>query len=144
MLRFTFSYYLSCVFWWFTYLSKFPNSFYFPLYNTMFFELEPPYSALHKNPTFLGFSYKMPIHARVENYLNVMLNPPIFSTTARTNVGSVSMSFGCKISNNLKLINLVWKFAFSTLMACNSRTTWARKTQYRILQKMATFQEKPL
>ena len=25
------------------------------------------------------FSYKMPLGARVENYLNVMQNPPIFS-----------------------------------------------------------------
>ena len=32
-----------------------------------------------KNWTFWGFSYKMPIHARVENYLNVMINAPIFA-----------------------------------------------------------------
>ena len=36
------------------------------------------YSALQNKPTFWGFSYKMPIHARVEKYKNVMLNPPIF------------------------------------------------------------------
>ena len=35
------------------------------------------YSALQNKPTFLGFSYKMPIDARVENYLNVMINAPI-------------------------------------------------------------------
>ena len=37
------------------------------------------YSALQKNLTFLGFSYKMPIDARVENYPNVMINAPIFA-----------------------------------------------------------------
>ena len=57
-----------------------------------------------------------------------------FSSIARTNVGSFSMSFGCKISNGSRVMSrliwnyekksiLVWKFAFSNLMACNSTTT---------------------
>ena len=36
------------------------------------------YSALQNKPSFWLFSYKMPIHAKVENYLNVMLNPQLF------------------------------------------------------------------
>ena len=64
-----------------------------------------------------------------------------FSSIAHTNVGNFSMSFGCKIFNGSEVMSLqiwnyekksilVWKFAFSNLMACNSRTigNFATKT----------------
>ena len=40
--------------------------------------LETTYSALQKNLTFGGFSYKMPIDARVENYPKIMINASVF------------------------------------------------------------------
>ena len=37
-----------------------------------------PYEAFpHEDLNFLGFSYKLPIAMRVQNYLNIMLNSPI-------------------------------------------------------------------
>ena len=62
----------------------------------------------------------------------------IFSSIACTNVGSLFMSFCCKIFNGSGVMScqiwnhrkksiLTWKFEFSILIACNSRTTWARK-----------------
>ena len=75
------------------------HGFFFPP-NTRELRGPPVYSPLQLELTFWGFPYKMPLGARVENYLKVMLNPPIFpQLLVCTNVGGFSRSFGCKISN---------------------------------------------
>ena len=74
------------------------------------------------------FSYKMPLDSRVENYLKVMLNPPILPQfLALCNIGNFSMSFGCKISSDSGDSRHHWFsffltktdfFVLSTLKAC--------------------------
>ncbi len=74
----------------------------------------------------------MPIHARVENYLKVVLNAPIFpqlctltlEASPRILVANflIFLELRAVKVETTKKVQLVWKFAFSNLMACNSRT----------------------
>ena len=90
------------------------------------------YSALQKNWTFWGFSYKMPIHARVENYLNVMINAPIFAQLFALMWGTILWALVPKFPMSLELqamkfestkkVHFSMKFVFSKLMACDSKT----------------------
>ena len=97
--------------------------------------------SLAEQTDFLRFSIQN--RARIEGRIlpKSYVKSIIFSSIACTNVGNLSMNFGCKIFNGSGVVSLqslncgkrfilVWKFTFSNLMACNSRTVgnFATKT----------------
>ena len=92
------------------------------------------YSPLQLEPTFWGFPYKTPIHYVCRKLPKHYVKFPNFSSIACINVGSFSMSSGCKIFSGFggsscwnfnfrfSLLKLTF-FVLSKLKVCNSRTT---------------------
>ena len=101
-------------------------------------------SALHSNPTFGGFSYKIPLHYQGRNLPKNYDKFTNFFSTVCINIRSFSMSFGSKIYSGFgdsccqtfdfrfSLLKLTF-FIPLNLKACKSRTTkhFGPKTHFK-------------
>ena len=83
---------------------------------------------LHKNPNFRE-SYKMPIYSRADNYLNIMVIPPIFTELLALMWEVLPWVLVAKFPLVLELRAVEFESTKNFhFQICNSKTTWARKT----------------